>query len=83
MKIEKYHYHWIFIYLSITLILIEYSFLFGHYCYNITYYPISYKITPHALKNDFYTQCSGKIIESEINTNFKFSRKSLDRFIMS
>ena len=83
MKIEKYQYYWIFIYLSIALILIGYSFLFGHYCYNLIYYPVSYEITPHALKNDFYTKCSGKLIESEVNTNFKFSRKSFDGFIMS
>lgn len=83
MKIEEYQYYWIFIYLSITLILIGYSFLFGHYCYNLIYYPISYEITPHALKNNFYTKCSGKIIESEVNTNFKFSKKSFDGFIMS
>ena len=34
------------------------------------------KITPHALKNDFYTQCFDKIIESEVNTNLNLVERA-------
>ena len=81
LEIEKYYYYWKFLYASITLILAGYSFIFGHFCYNLIYYPISYEITPHNIKNNFYTKCSGKLIESQDNTQYHFSRKSFDGYI--
>ena len=80
LKIGRYHFYWIFIYLSLSFILFGYSFSFGHFCFNLIYYPISYETTPHILKNEFYTKCSGKLLESIDNTKYKFSQKSFDIF---
>lgn len=79
LKISTYLYYWLIIDLSLLFIFLGYSFVFGHYYYNLIYYPISYEITPHYLKNEFYTKCSGKIIETE-ESGYKFSRKSFDGF---
>ena len=79
LKISTYLYYWLIIDLSLLFIFLGYSFIFGHYYYNLIYYPISYEITPHYLKNEFYTKCSGKIIETE-ESGYKFSRKSFDGF---
>ena len=81
LKIERYQSYWIIIYLTITFILFGYSFIFGHYCFNLIYYPISYEITPHNLKNEFYTKCSGKLMVSAYNLKYRSSRKSFDVFI--
>ena len=37
LEIEKYYYYWKFLFASITLILAGYSFIFGHFCYNLIY----------------------------------------------
>ena len=66
------------IYISLTLIFFGYSFVFGHYSYNLIYYPISYETTPHNKRNEFYTKCSGKLIETDENSKIKHSRKSFD-----
>ena len=81
LKIQRYHFYWMIIYLAISFILLGYSFLFGHFCFNLIYYPISYEISPHSFKNEFYTKCSGKLIESENNSNFRYSKKSVDYYI--
>ena len=81
LKIQRYHLYWIFIYLIISFILFGYSFIFGHYCFNLIFYPISYEILPHAIKNEFYTKCSEKLVESVDNSRYKFSRKSFDVYI--
>ena len=81
LKIQRYYLYWVFIYLIISFILFGYSFIFGHYCYNLIFYPISYEILPHAIKNQFYTKCSEKPIESVDNSKYKFSRKSFDVYI--
>ena len=84
LKVTKYNLYWVFIYLSISFILIGYSFIFGHYCFNLIYYPISYETTPHALKNEFYTKCSRKLIEfsnESYNVNYRSSKKSFDVLI--
>ena len=80
LKINSYFYYWFILDLSLSFIFIGYSFIFGHYFYNLIYYPISYEITPHYLKNDFYTKCPGKIIETE-ESRYKISRKISDSFI--
>ena len=81
LKIERYHLYWVFIYLIISFILFGYSFIFGHYCFNLIFYPISYEILPHPIKNEFYTKCSEKLIESADNSKYKYSRKSFDAYI--
>ena len=81
LKIERYQSYWIMIYLTLSFILFGYSFIFGHYCFNLVYYPISYEITPHILKNEFYTKQSGKLIVSAYNRKYRNSRKSLDALI--
>ncbi len=78
MKIDQYYNYWNIIYVSVSLILIGYSFIFGHFCYNLIYYPIAYEITPHNLKNNFYTKCSGHLIESEDNSIYQFGVRSFD-----
>jgi hypothetical protein len=78
LKIDVYHHYWLMIYISLTLIFFGYSFAFGHYSYNLIYYPISYEITPHDLKNEFYTKCSGKLIENDENSKIRLSKKSFD-----
>ena len=78
LKIDVYHHYWLMIYISFTLIFFGYSFAFGHYSYNLIYYPISYEITPHDLKNEFYTKCSGKLIENDENSKIRLSKKSFD-----
>lgn len=79
LKIDVYHHYWLMIYISITLIFFGYSFVFGHYSYNLIYYPISYETTPHDLKNDFYARCSGKLIELDENSKIIINKKSLDK----
>ena len=84
LEVEKYNLYWLFIYLSISFILIGYSFIFGHFCFNLIYYPISYETTPHALKNEFYTKCSRKLIEftnESYNARYRSSKKSFDVLI--
>ena len=83
LKVEKYQFYWLMIYLSISFILIGYSFIFGHYCFNFIYYPISYETTPHSLKNEFYTKCSGKLVKSTYASYnaARFSKKSFDVLI--
>ena len=78
LQIDVYHHYWQMIYISLTLIFFGYSFTFGHYSYNLIYYPISYEITPHDLKNEFYTKCSGKLIENDENSKIRLSKKSFD-----
>ena len=78
LKIDVYHHYWLMIYISLTLIFFGYSFVFGHYSYNLIYYPISYETTPHNKRNEFYTKCSGKLIETDENSKIKHSRKSFD-----
>ena len=81
LKIERFHLYWVFIYLSFILILSGYSFLFGHYYFNFIYYPIFYEITPHELKNEFYTKCSGRIILSTENPRYKLGKRSFDVYV--
>ena len=79
LKIDVYHHYWLMIYISLTLIFFGYSFVFGHYSYNLIYYPISYETTPHNLKNGFYSKCSDKLIENDENSKIKLiSKKSLN-----
>ena len=80
LKIERFHLYWIFIYLSLSLILLGYSFILGHFCFGLIYYPIFYEITPHNLKNEFYTKCSGRFIKSEENPRIKYSKRSFDLY---
>jgi hypothetical protein len=79
LKIDEYHHYWLLIYISLTLIFFGYSFVFGHYSYNLIYYPISYETTPHDLKNEFYAKCSGKLIENDENSKIRLSKKSFDK----
>lgn len=81
LKVQRYHLYWAFIYLIISFILFGHSFIFGHYCFNLIFYPISYEILPHPIKNEFYTKCSEKLIESTDNSKYKFSRKTFDVYI--
>lgn len=78
LKIDVYYYYWSMIYISLTLIFLGYSFVFGHYSYNLIYYPISYETTPHNLKNEFYTKCSGKLIENDENSKIRLNKTSFD-----
>ena len=83
LKVEEYQFYWLFIYLAISFVLFGYSFIFGHFCFNLIYYPISYETTPHPIKNEFYTKCSGKLIEysNKYSSRFRSSRKSFDVLI--
>ena len=64
LSIYAYNTYWIIIYVSFTLILIGYSFPFGHYCFKLVYYPIAYETYDHHLKNNFYVNCSGNLRNS-------------------
>ena len=81
LSIEKFEEYWNLIFMSLALILFGYSFIFGNYIFNLIYYPIAYEISPHDLKNSFYKNNSGTIIETK---KFKFrlsqSQKNVNTF---
>ena len=71
-SIEKYQKYWNMIYMSGCLILIGYAFIFGHYFFNLIYYPVAYEISPHDLKNKFYVNSSRVIIETKQGGSIKY-----------
>jgi len=79
--IEKYEKYWNLIYLAGCLILLGYAFAFGHYFFNLIYYPIAYEISPHDLKNQFYINNSGTIIENKENMNSKFKYSKSQKLV--
>ena len=81
--IEKYEKYWNLIYLAGCLILLGYAFAFGHYFFNLIYYPIAYEISPHDLKNQFYINNSGTIIENKENMNSKFKYSKSQKLVYS
>ena len=52
-----------------------YLYFWKHF-FDLIFYPIAYEISPHELKNKFYVNCSGTVIEAKQNifTEFKFSK---------
>ena len=82
LTIKKYENYWNLFWISLCLIFSGYSFIFGHYFFNLIYYPVAYEISPHNLKNKFYIRCSGTIIETKENMNMKYryslSQKQFD-----
>ena len=81
--IEKYEKYWNLIYMAGCLILLGYAFAFGHYFFNLIYYPIAYEISPHDLKNQFYINNSGTIIENKENMNSKFKYSKSQKLVYS
>ena len=81
--IEKYEKYWNLIYMAACLILLGYAFAFGHYFFNLIYYPIAYEISPHDLKNQFYINNSGTIIENKENMNSKFKYSKSQKLVYS
>ena len=81
--IEKYEKYWNLIYFAGCLILLGYAFAFGHYFFNLIYYPIAYEISPHDLKNQFYINNSGTIIENKENMNSKFKYSKSQKLVYS
>ena len=75
-EIESYRHYWVLIYISVCLILFGYSFIFGHCIFYLIYYPIAYEISPHRLKDQFYTKGSGTIIENKEILNYNKYRSS-------
>ena len=82
LAIEKYEEYWNLIFMALGLILLGYAFIFGHHIFDLIYYPIAYEISPHTLKNSFYINNSGTIIETK-KAKFKFSQsqKQVNSFI--
>ena len=82
--IEKYQQYWNYFYMAGCLILFGYAFIFGNYFYNLVYYPIAYEISPHVLKNRFYVNSSGTIIETKKRDDFnlKFKRKGKENNLL-
>ena len=81
--IEKYEKYWNLIYIGGCLILLGYSFAFGHHYFNLIYYPIAYEISPHDKKNRFYVNNSGTIIENKENMNSKFKYSKRQKLVYS
>ena len=82
LSIKNYENYWNLFWMSVCLIFFGYAFIFGHYFFNLIYYPVAYEISPHDLKNKFYVRCSGTIIETKENMNMKLryslSQKQFD-----
>ena len=82
LSIKNYENYWNLFWMSLCLIFFGYAFIFGHYFFNLIYYPVAYEISPHDLKNKFYIRCSGTIIETKGNMNMKLkyslSQKQFD-----
>lgn len=67
LGIERYYKYWNLFYMGLALILFGYTFSFGHYFFNLIFYPVSYEISPHDKRNSFYIKSSGTIIETKEN----------------
>ena len=76
---EFYYDSWNLIYLSVILILFGHSFILGDKIYNLIFSSISYEITYHSKKNDFYQESSGKLIET-LEKRRKLSVSNADEF---
>ena len=74
--IDRYENYWNLLYIGGFLIFFGYTYIFGHHFFDLIFYPIAYEISPHELKNKFYVNCSGTLIETKQNifTEFKFSK---------
>ena len=74
--IDRYVKYWDLLYISAFLMFFGYTYIFGHHFFDLIFYPIAYEISPHELKNKFYVNCSGTLIETKQNifTEFKFSK---------